>query len=158
MSDDSFDGGTHQVKGVIHIGHVVDLRFADDDSQTLSPGPQLFDAGGTFSEERGKGGPLLAKHLHGSGSTIGNRGQLCDGVPDRRELLLWCQCLQFCHRKPDATQRFVEGVPGIRLADVHSQLLNGNAELLGVHAGHLGCKRVALKGLHANARAGTQIV
>ena len=96
--------------------------------------------------------------MHGSGSTVSNRGQLRDGVPDRRELLLRCQCLQFGHRKPDATQRFVEGVPGIRLADVHGQLLNGHAELLGVHASHLGRECVALKRLNANARAGTEIV
>ena len=140
MADDSFDGGTHQVKGVIHIGHVVDLRFADDNAQTLGPRPQLFDAGSPLAEQRGERRPLLAKHLNGSGSPIGNRGQLRDGVADRRELLLRCQRLQFGHRKPNATQRLIKGIPGIRLADVHGQLLNGDAELLGVHAGHLGRK------------------
>ena len=133
------------------------MRLADDDAEPLGPGLQLLDAGGTLPKQRGQCGTLLAKDFHSSGCTICSGWQLRDGCADCRELLLWRQRPQFRHRKIDATQRLVESVSWVCLADVHGKALHGRAKLLGIHAGQLRCQRVALQCLNLYARACGQI-
>ena len=82
LAHDAVDGCGHQVKSVVHVGDVVDLRLADDDAEPLGTGLQFFNAGRPFTEQRSQSGPLLAEDGDSGGSTVCGRRQLRDRLPD----------------------------------------------------------------------------
>ncbi|MFN9954955.1 MAG: hypothetical protein ACK55I_17795 [bacterium] len=52
LPDNAVNGGTHQVKGVIHVSDVAYLCLADDDAKPLGTGLKLLNACSTLAEER----------------------------------------------------------------------------------------------------------
>ena len=158
LADDALDCRPHGIKRVVHVSDVVYLRFADDDAETLGPGLQLLNAGGTLTEQRSQGGTLLAEDGDRCRRPVGSRWQLRDGFTDNRELPFRCQGSQFRHRQIDLPQALVQFTARRSLADVHGKLLHRCAKLLRIHAGQLGREGVLLQLLNADAGAGRQVV